>query len=74
MAKIIYLFRFSLFASLLFPRPYRLLHDDEQGLTNGLTLTVTAQRLRLHNYFTLFFGYSNNNVVYLQPIKPCLQA
>lgn len=74
MAKIIYLFRFSLFASLLFPRPYRLLHDEEQGLTNGLTLTVTAQRLRLYNYFTLFFGYSNNNVVYLQPIKPCLQA
>lgn len=74
MAKIIYLFRFSLFASLLFPRPYRLLHDDEQGLTNGLTLTVTAQRLRLYNYFTLFFGYSNNNVVYLQPIKPCIQA
>ena len=74
MAKIIYLFSFSLFASLLFPRPYRLLHDDEQGLTNGLTLTVTAQRPRLYNYFTLFFGYSNNNVVYLQPIKPCLQA
>lgn len=74
MAKIIYLFRFSLFASLLFPRPYRLLHDEEQGLTNGLTLTVTAQRLRLYNYFALFFGYSNNNVVYLQPIKPCLQA
>ena len=74
MAKIIYLLRFSLFTSLLFPRPYRLLHDDEQGLTNGLTLTVTAQRLRLYNYFTLFFGYSNNNVVYLQSIKPCLQA
>lgn len=74
MAKIIYLLRFSLFTSLLFPRLYRLLYNDEQGLSDGLTLTVTAQRLRLYNYFTLFFGYSNNNVVYLQPVKPCPQS